>query len=109
MYLFSGALLVVLAIPLRQNKIKPNGLYGFRVPATLNDPDLWYAVNHHFASRLLISGVAVITAAIGLFFIPGISVDQYALGVLAMLVIFFGIGITQSVLFMRSRQNQANR
>ncbi len=103
MYLVFGALLVGLSFPLLQYKIKPNGLYGFRIKATLEDPELWYAVNHHFASRMLVSGIAIMAAAIILYLIPGISLDAYALGVLAVFVVFFGVGIFQSVRYMRGR------
>lgn len=100
LYLVCGALLVVLAIPLLQNKVKPNGLYGFRVKATLENPKIWYPVNHHFAKRLLASGIAVILAALLLTNIPTITLDQYALGVLLVLVLSFGIGMFQSIRFM---------
>jgi SdpI/YfhL protein family len=36
-----------------KHKIPPNHWYGFRVPATLNDPGLWYKVNAYAASGLL--------------------------------------------------------
>jgi len=45
MYFTSGILLAAISIPLILRKIKPNGLYGFRVKQTLEDPALWYAVN----------------------------------------------------------------
>jgi hypothetical protein len=100
LYLFCGTLLVILSIPLLRNKIKPNGLYGFRIKSTLENPKIWYAVNHHFAKRLLLSGLAVSLAAILFYFIPNITLDQYAMGVLIVLVIFFGTGLIQSIYFM---------
>jgi UPF0716 family protein affecting phage T7 exclusion len=110
LYLFFGALLVVLSIPLLLEKIKPNGWYGFRVPTTLENPEIWYAVNRHSAKRILISGVAVILAAILLYLIPGITLDQYAMGVLIVLVVVFGTGMIQSVRFMKNlaRNSAAN-
>ena len=42
LYAGIGLLLILVAIPLIRKKIKPNHLYGFRVPQTLNDPDVWY-------------------------------------------------------------------
>jgi hypothetical protein len=39
----SGALLMALSLPLLWGKIPPNGLYGFRVRATLENPSIWYA------------------------------------------------------------------
>jgi hypothetical protein len=100
LYLIFGTLLVILSIPLLQNKIKPNGLYGFRVKTTLDDPKMWYAVNNHFARRLLVIGLAIILSSILLYFVPGITLDQYAIGVLITLVLFFGVGLIQSIRYM---------
>lgn len=105
LYLIFGALLVILSIPLLRGKIKPNGLYGFRVRATLENPEIWYAVNRHSAKRILASGVAIFLAAIVLYSIPNITLDQYALGVLLVFVIVFGTGLIQSVLYLKEQVN----
>jgi hypothetical protein len=44
MFVVSGLLLCVLAIPMILKKVKPNFWYGFRVRKTLENPDIWYAV-----------------------------------------------------------------
>ena len=44
LYVGIGLLLILVAIPLIRKKIKPNHLYGFRVPQTLNDPEVWYCL-----------------------------------------------------------------
>ena len=41
----TGALFVVVAVPLILRKVPPNRQYGFRTPTTLNNPRIWYAVN----------------------------------------------------------------
>jgi uncharacterized membrane protein len=102
MYLVFGALLIGLSFPLMLNKIKPNGLYGFRIPKTLNDPDTWYAVNHHFSFRLFWLGVACVLTSLILYGIPGLSVDAYALSVLGVFALGFLIGILQTVRYMRT-------
>jgi len=38
--LFSGALLAALSVPMIMGKIPPNGLYGFRVKKTMENPDI---------------------------------------------------------------------
>jgi hypothetical protein len=101
LYLFFGGLLVILAVPLLREKIKPNGWYGFRVRTTLENPKIWYAVNHHAAKRILAAGVAVILAAVILYMVPNITIDQYAMGVLIVLVVIFGIGMIQSVRYLK--------
>lgn len=40
-----GPLLLVLSMPLMLRWVPRNPLYGFRVPATLRDDDVWYEVN----------------------------------------------------------------
>lgn len=45
MFLFSGALLTTLSVPLIMGKIPPNGLHSFRVKKTMENPDIWYPVN----------------------------------------------------------------
>ena len=41
MFLFNGVLLTVLVVPMTLGKIPPNGLYGFRVKKTMENPDIW--------------------------------------------------------------------
>lgn len=101
LYIAFGLLMIGLALPLRAEKVKPNIWYGFRVRATLENPALWYAVNKHAALRLLWTGVAMIMSAIVFAFIPNLTVDTYALLCLAVFAVVFGVGVAQSVRYMR--------
>lgn len=100
LYVILGLLMVALAVPLIKRKVKPNGLYGFRVPQTLSDPAVWYAVNAHFGRRLLVTGIATTLAALLLYPLPGLDVDSYAWALLAVFVLFFGVGVVQSWRYM---------
>jgi uncharacterized membrane protein len=102
LYLVGGVLLIALAIPLLFNKIPPNSFYGFRVTQTTHDSNTWYAVNRYSARWLLFAGVSSVVAAILLYFIPGISVDAYALGCLAVFTATFTLGLVKSFLYMKS-------
>jgi uncharacterized membrane protein len=102
LYMILGLLMVVLAVPLIKRKVKPNGLYGFRVPQTLSDPEVWYAVNAHFGRRLLVTGVATTLAALLLYRVPDLDVDSYAWALLAVYVLFFGVGLAQSWRYMNT-------
>ena len=102
LYVVLGLLMVALAVPLIKHKVKPNGLYGFRVPQTLSDPEVWYAVNAHFGRRLLVTGVATTLAALLLYRLPGLDEDSYAWALLAVFVLFFGVGVVQSWQFMNT-------
>jgi uncharacterized membrane protein len=104
-YVAGGVILALISLPLIYGKIKPNSLYGFRVPATLEDPDLWYPVNQFAAKRLLIVGLVMIVAASGLYFWPGISVDAYAYAFLGIFLAAFTIVIIQCVRYLRWLQS----
>lgn len=102
MYVVGEIILALISLPLIAEKIKPNPFYGFRVHATLNNPDAWYAVNKFFGKRLLAVALADILASVGLFFWPRITVDAYALSVLGVFVIAFGVVMFQSWKYLKS-------
>ncbi len=107
LYLAIGLLSVVVSLPLIRGMVKPNWLYGFRVPQTLNDPAVWYAVNAHFGRRLLLTGLATALAAALLYYVPDLDVDSYAWALLAIYGVFFGIGVVQSWRYMKSFSGDA--
>ena len=88
--------MIGLALPLINKRIGPNLFYGFRVPSTVKDKEKWYPVNAMMGKWLLASALIFLVTALGLYFVPGISVDQYAMGSLASFVIPFA---TLGVLF----------
>jgi uncharacterized membrane protein len=100
-YVAGGALLVLIAIPLLFEKIPPNLFYGFRVPQTLANPRVWYATNKFAAKRLIWAGAGFILAAIVFYFIPGITVDEYAIGCLVVFGGIFLAGFIQSMRYLR--------
>lgn len=101
----TGLILVLIALPLIDRRIKPNPFYGFRVRRTLEDAELWYAVNAHSGQRLLIAGLVMITAAIGLYFVPNLSMVAYALSITGIMVLTLAIGFVQTSRYL----NQLDR
>jgi hypothetical protein len=102
LFVASGVLLMLLSLPLLWGKIPPNGLYGFRIRATLENPTIWYAANKYAAKRMLWSSVCFVAAGLILYFVPGISVDGYALGCLFLFAFPFVIGLVQSFRYVKS-------
>lgn len=94
MYLGMGLVLVLLCIPLLQRKIKRNYWYGFRLPSVFRSEEVWLEVNRYGAKGLLATAVAFLIAAVGLYFVPGITLDVYAL----LCALIFSIGITITIL-----------
>lgn len=78
LYIGAGILLILLAIPLYLEKVKPNLWYGFRIRKTLENPEVWYPVNKFGAVWMMVSGIVTVLCAIGFLLIPGISIDGYA-------------------------------
>jgi hypothetical protein len=107
LYVITGLLSAVIAVPLIKGKVKPNALYGFRVPQTLNDPAVWYAVNAHFGRWLLLTGIATVLAAALLYRVPGLDVDSYAWALLVIWGVLFGVGLVQSWRYMTALNGDA--
>lgn len=96
----SGAILALIALPLINRRIKPNLWYGFRVRATLEDEGLWYAVNAHGGQRLLIAGLVTMISALGLYFIPNLSLDTYAVSMAVIAIGTLSIGFAQTFRYL---------
>ncbi len=102
-YFGIGLLSIIISLPLLFEKVKPNPIYGFRIRKTLENEAIWYAVNKHFAKRLLVSGACQLAACVGLYFlVPSLSVDAYSLIVLAVFAVSFTAGMIQSWKYMNS-------
>jgi len=58
-------LLAVLSIPFLWNLVPRNRFYGFRVPATLRDDQVWYSMNHRVARVMIpVCGVLALSAVV---------------------------------------------
>lgn len=103
LYIAGGLLLILLSLPLLAEKVPPNPFYGFRVRATLENRETWYAVNRYAARRLILAGGTICVAAPLLRLMPGLSVDAYALVCGVAVLGVLGITLLQSVRYLRSR------
>lgn len=99
-----GLLSILIALPLIERRIKPNPWYGFRVRATLENSELWYDVNAHMGRRLLISGLITTLAAIGLYVMPGLTMDTYAIACGGISILALSVGLGQTMSYLRQRQ-----
>jgi uncharacterized membrane protein len=99
----TGLMLILIAIPLIERRIKPNPFYGFRVRATLENPDLWYDVNAHVGRRLLIGGFITCLSALLLFLIPDLRPEIYALVCSVISVFAISLGLMQTARYLKHR------
>jgi len=78
-----GLASIAVGWPLSRRRIPPNRWYGFRVPATLADPEAWYEVNETCGDDLVRLGVVLLTVAVGLLFVPDLPELAYVVICLA--------------------------
>jgi hypothetical protein len=102
LYLGSSLFLALISLPLIARKVKPNPFYGFRVQQTLDNPEVWYETNQYFAKRLFVVGILQTLASLGVYYIPNISLDVYALSCLGVFVVTFAVAMVQSWKYLKS-------
>lgn len=106
LYAFAGLLLAGLSVPLILHKIPPNGLYGFRIPSTLENPKLWYKVNAYAGGRFLVVGLGTAVGSIILYFTSPPNVDVYALSCLGWFLGLFLWAMITSFLYLKAMQRE---
>lgn len=92
LYAGLSLLLIALSVPLIQGRVKPNAWYGFRIPLTLNGPDIWYPANRYAGQLLLAYGLVLLVVTLGLPFVLGMpptegATDVYALCIAAVALV----------------------
>lgn len=96
-YAVTGLMLSTLSIPMILRKVKPNPFYGFRVPKTLNNPDIWYEINAYSGRRLFVTGlVAALAAACLDVFAPGLDMGTFSTILAVIVVVTLGVTLVQS-------------
>ena len=68
-----GALMVILAIPMILQRIKPNFWYGIRTRKTLSDEKIWNPANQYAGKALLLAGIVMVGSSLGLYWVTGNS------------------------------------
>jgi hypothetical protein len=102
MFIASGIMLAALSVPMILKIIPPNGLYGFRVKKTMENPNIWYPVNAYSGKLLLAASLVQILISIGLYIIPDISLEVYSYAILAVWVVIFTVVIVASFRYLNS-------
>jgi uncharacterized membrane protein len=58
-FFISGIIISALAIPLIRRKIKINSWYGIRIPQTMENEKIWYAVNEIMGKYIFAWGIII--------------------------------------------------
>jgi len=101
LYSFGGLILAGLSVPLVLQKMPPNGFFGLRNRATVNNPKLWYKINAYAGKRLLTTGLVTALGSIVLYYLSS-SVEEYAFSCLGVLLAFLLWTMISSFLYMRN-------
>ena len=93
----AGLLLAGIAVPMILKVIPPNPFYGFRVPKTMNNPEIWYEINTYSGWWLFAAGLleALSAAAVYILF-PAFDKDLYATAQGVVMVILLAVALTAS-------------
>ena len=102
LFIGSSVLITALAMPLILRKIKPNYLYGFRVPKTLNDEEIWYAANAYAGWYILWTGIALLVSAIVFYLLPQVGFLAYSLILLGVTVTALTVTLVQSFRYLQT-------
>jgi len=62
-----GILEIIVGLPLLFGKIKPNWIYGFRLPKTLSSDEIWYKSNRYVGRDFVITGIVVTLGSLFLY------------------------------------------
>jgi uncharacterized membrane protein len=101
LYSFGGLILAALSVPLILYKIPPNGFFGFRSRATINNPKLWYTINAYAGRRLLATGLCTALGSILLYYLNS-GVVEYAFSCLGVFLALFLWTMISSFLYLRN-------
>jgi uncharacterized membrane protein len=104
MIVFSATalLLMGLSLPLVLRRVKPNYLYGLRVPATFADEFVWYEANARSGRDLFALGLVELIFALVPVIDPTMPLIVYALGN----AIFLGAGVVGMAIIGWLRANR---
>lgn len=72
-----GLLIAALGVPLMRRRVKRNGWYGLRTPATLQSKRVWYEANAKSGRDMVVLGLLLFALAVLLPAFPGMSAAAY--------------------------------
>jgi uncharacterized membrane protein len=65
-----GVLVIAVCIPLLQGQIKPNVLYGMRLPKSFASDENWFKINRYGAKQMMRWAGVMIVVGLVTFFLP---------------------------------------
>ena len=100
----AGGLMVVLAVPMILQRVKPNPWYGFRTRKTLSDEKIWYAANKYAGKALLMAGAVITVTSLVMYPVarPAASNEEMLLLIWLIVVLApLGASVAASLVYVR--------
>lgn len=69
LHIITALLIIAVSIPLVQNSVKMNSLYGIRIKKAYESEENWYKINEYGGKRLIFWSIVLICIGILTFFI----------------------------------------
>jgi len=96
------AVFILLAVPLILKKVPRNGIYGFRVKATLEDDVVWYEANAYFGRAFLAASLLSAALIVLLYGFNAVPENDFMKASLAVLIIPQLVVVALTLRFIRS-------
>ena len=94
---------ILVAVPLAKRRIPPNRWYGFRVPATFADREVWFETNAQAGRDLIYLGLLLVLVALALPMFAAALSPQIQLPLFALVLVVGSIAITVRGMRLASR------
>ncbi|MEA5446088.1 SdpI family protein [Gammaproteobacteria bacterium AB-CW1] len=109
--LLGCALLIgALSLPMIRGWVPPNGLYGFRTPATLASEALWYPANRYAGWQMLYAAIAQLLGVLALFLLAdGLPEPVILLAGLVLLTVTLLVAVVRSFRYLNRLQEDRDR
>lgn len=103
----SSLVLSLVGLPMALGKVRPNPVYGVRLPVTMRSPAAWRVANVHYGWWLFWTGLATLPVALCLWWLrPGVAGVFVYLG-LMMMPLLIGLAPTMSLAYRAERAERS--
>ncbi len=95
-----GLVFIGISIPLVFEKIPPNSWYGFRVPKTLSNREIWYKANKFMGKDFILLGGILFIYNLAVFALKPAFASSNSINMI-LLIGGTGVVIIRSLLYLR--------
>jgi SdpI/YfhL protein family len=83
-----------LSIPLTQQRVAPNGYYGFWTAKTLSEPKIWYEVNRIQGKDLFVAGALITISSLTMLLLAQSWKSEHVIFTLLSVMVLSLTGVT---------------